>query len=479
MLATWVKDEMQTVDLRDKRLNNLLCEVLGQLAERPTASIPAACGGHAEMTAAYRLFDNEKATFASILQAHGDATGQRMAAQPVVILTQDTTEVDLTRPEQVVAGVGPLDGNSRVGLLLHLLHAFTTDGTPLGTIHAQAWTRNEQTSGSSSLSRAALKALPLAEKESYRWVQTLAQARQVARACPATTCVCVSDSESDIYELFVAALAEPRQVEWIVRACQNRAVIPANSQDREHLREYLLAQKVLFTHSTVVRQRVAKIARETRARRQSRPARTAKLSVRASQVSLRAPYRSAGKLPTVAVNAILVRETRPPKNMEPIEWLLLTSLPIENADQVRKVIQYYCTRWMIEVFFRVLKSGCRVEERRLETLDRVLTCLAIYLIVAWRTLYVCRLSRSCPEVDCETIFDPAEWQAVWKVLRRQNPPRTPPRLQEIVRLVAELGGYVNRAAPPGPHTIWIGLQRAHDFALCWKSFGPGASAKNV
>jgi hypothetical protein len=239
--------------------------VLSQLADRPTASIPAACGGHAEMTAAYRLFDNERATFDNILEAHADATRQRIAAQSVAILTQDTTEVDLTRPEQAIAGAGPLDGNSRVGALLHLLHAFTPDGTPLGTVRA-----------------------------------------------------------------------------------------------------------------------------------------------------------------------------------------------------------------LIEVFFRVLKSGCRVEERRFEALDRLLTCLAVYLIVTCRTLYVCRLGRSCPDLICEAVFEPAEWQAAWKVTQRSDPPRQPPALGEVVRIVAQLGRYVNRkrAAPPGPQTLWLGLQRVHDFALCWQLFGP-------
>jgi len=179
------------------------------------------------------------------------------------------------------------------------------------------------------------------------------------------------------------------------------------------------------------------------------------------------------------VNVVLVRETRPPKGEEAVEWLLLTSLPVSGRKQVQRVIQYYCVRWMIEVFFRVLKSGCRVEERRFEQVDRLLACVALYLIVAWRTLYICRLSRSCPDISCEAIFDPAEWKPVWKVVRHSAPPRKPPNLGVMVRLVAELGGYVNLPSkgPPGPQTTWIGLQRMHDFALCWKLFGPDAHGK--
>jgi hypothetical protein len=173
------------------------------------------------------------------------------------------------------------------------------------------------------------------------------------------------------------------------------------------------------------------------------------------------------------VNAVLVREVNPPPGEEPVEWLLLTGLPVDEVEQVRQVIQYYSGRWMIEILFRVLKSGCRVEERRFEQIDRLLACAAVYLIVAWRTLYVCRLGRGCPDESCEVVFEPAEWKSVWKVTHRTNPPRTPPRLGEMVRLVAQLGGYVPRPlSDPGPQTIWIGIQRMHDFALCWQLFGP-------
>jgi hypothetical protein len=175
------------------------------------------------------------------------------------------------------------------------------------------------------------------------------------------------------------------------------------------------------------------------------------------------------------LNVVLVREEQPPQGEEPVEWLLLTSLPIDDAEQVRQVIDYYRVRWMIEIFFRVLKSGCRVEERRFEAVDRVLACLAVYLIVAWRTLYVCRLGRSCPQLDCETIFEPAEWKATWKIVRRKDPPKSPPALGVMVKLVARLGGYVERQnSPPGPQTLWLGLQRVHDFARCWETFGPDA-----
>src|SRR5215211_6552730 len=142
MLAPWAVEEMQDVALRDKRLNERLQLILSQLAAHPTASIPAACGGHAETSAAYRFFDNDKVDFDSVLQPHLDCTRTRIAAQPVVLLVPDTTEIDLTRPEQQVQGAGPLDGGARRGVFLHELHAFTPDGTPLGTVQAIPWARD-------------------------------------------------------------------------------------------------------------------------------------------------------------------------------------------------------------------------------------------------------------------------------------------------------------------------------------------------
>ena len=479
MLAPWVIDEMKSVDLKDARLNDRLRHVLAQLAARPTASIPAACGGRAEMTAAYRLFDNKKVTFDSIIEPHAEMTRQRMAAQPVVLLVQDTTEIDVTRPEQQVAGAGPLDGNSRRGALLHALHGFTPDGTPLGTLSGTAWVRGEEPV-CAGLPRAERAATPIEDKESYRWVVMMQRIREEARRCPATQCISLADSEADIYELVVEATNEPPAADWIVRACQNRALLAGNGQETTEklLREYVLEQPILFGHTIQVRGRKAKVACETRGRRQPRESRKAEVAVRAVRVTLRPPWREDRKLPPVTVNVVLVSEVDPPAADEPVEWLLLTSLPVDALEQVRQVIEYYCVRWMIEVFFRVLKSGCRVEDRRFEHIDRLLTCLAVYLVVAWRTLFVCRMGRSCPDISCEAVFEPAEWKSVWKVMHRQDPPRQAPTLQAMLQLVAQLGGYVPRKKSlPGPQTVWLGLQRTHDFALCWERFGPESRSR--
>ncbi len=476
MLAPWAREEMETARLKDRRLNKRLKIVLSQLAAQPTASIPQACGGRSEWKAAYRFFENEKTSFEDVLQPHCDATRKRMKAQPVVLVVQDTTEVDVTRPEQVVAGSGPLDGGSRRGALLHLLHAFTPDGVPLGTVSGKAWVRDEEPINA-ELSRAQRAAVPIEDKESYRWVVTLQEAREQSQHCPSTQVICVADSEADIYELLVEGASEPKTADWIVRACQDRALIVDEDATEKHLRAAVLSQPVLFGKTLQIRGRTAKVSCEKRGRRQPRKSRKAELVVRATRVTLRPPWRLDHKLPPVTVNVVLVSEVNPPADDVPVEWLIITSLPVDEIEQVQKVIQYYCTRWMIEVFFRVLKSGCEVEQRLFEYMDRLLTCLAVYLVVAWRTLFVCRLGRSCPEIDSEAVFEPAEWQSVWKVMRREDPPKQPPSLGVMVRMIAQLGGYIDRkGTQPGPQTLWIGMQRMQDFATCWQLFGPGAEA---
>ena len=171
-----------------------------------------------------------------------------------------------------------------------------------------------------------------------------------------------------------------------------------------------------------------------------------------------------------------MREVQPPADEPAVEWLLVSTLPIDTVEQVRQVVEYYCVRWLIEVLFRVYKSGCRVEERRFAQMDRLLACAAVYLIVAWRTLLVYRLGRSAPDVDCEALFEPAEWKSVWMAVHQRTPPKKAPKLSVVLVLIAQLGGYVNRprSDPPGPQTIWLGLQRMYDFAQAWNLFGPEA-----
>jgi hypothetical protein len=391
-----------------------------------------------------------------------------------VLLVQDTTETDVTRPEKQVKGAGELDG-SRLGFFLHEMHAFTPDGVPLGTVWADIVNRTEGVSQASAAEkREERRQAPIEEKESMRWLTGLREARRVAKETPQTQCVCVGDSEADIYELF----AEPRSenpgdtpVHWLIRACQDRAL---STKGGTLLREHVLATPILYTVSLRIRGRRAKTAAETRVRRQNRETRQVEVEVRAATVTLRPPWRADRELPPVTVNVVLVREPNPPAGEEAVEWILVTTLPIDTEEQVKTIVSYYCVRWCIEILFRTLKSGCRIEERLFEDVERLLPCVAMYLIVAWRTLFVCRMGRSCPDMECEAIFEPSEWKAVWAAVQKKKPPRKTPKLSVMVHMIASLGGYIERAdSEPGPQTLWIGMQRMYDLSWAWDSFGPG------
>jgi len=482
MLAPWVIEETTDVNLQDKRLNSRMAEVLGHLAGSPNKSIPAACVTWSETLAAYRFFDNPKVTFEGILEPHIEATYRRIQDHSVVIVAQDTTEVEMTRPERKVIGAGPLNEGSRWGAFLHPMLAFTPEGTPLGTVYADAWAREPppKTPRTKQQRDHDRKYTSFEDKESYRWYESFEQAGAVAEASPETHVICVADSEADIYELLLSAKQD--RLDWIIRGCSDRALqnengSPANEEAASHLREKALQSPIRFTNEIHVRKREAKIPNDTRKRKQSRPAREAVVEVRAARLKLRAPWRFDRKLPAASVNVVLVSEVDPPEDEEPIEWMLLTSLPIGTEDEIRTVIRYYTVRWMIEIYFRVLKSSCRIEERQFETLERFLNAIAIYMIAGWRSLYICRIAREMPEESCEVIFEPDEWKSIQAFITMQPPQEKTPNVREIVQMIGQLGGYVNRKrdGEPGPLTVTLGLQRTHDITRCWLAFGPGAS----
>jgi hypothetical protein len=518
MVSDWAVEETASADFGDERLNRRYALIVSRIGNRPNLSIPAGCNGRAEMEATYRFTDNQSVTFEKILAPHGQCTLRRAAEHKVALFVQDTTEIDLTRPRQQVVGAGGLDGSRRRGVLAHVVHVFSGDGTPLGTSSAQIINRTgctEEHKGKRKRTKVEKEKQrthkPIEQKESMRWLDGQRSVREAAGRLPDTQCISIADSEADIYEL----LAEPREaangrcIDFVLRACRNRALemacgdkddqadetpgakapvrqapvrqAPPQAPAPRYLREALMAAPVLYTLELSIRERLAKTGLEIKGRRKPRESRRAKLEIRAASVRLRPPPRTAeqaARLPAVTVNAVIVREIDAPPGEEPVEWILLTTLPIDTTEQVKAVVEYYCVRWQIEILFKTLKSGCRIEERRFEHVERTERALGLYLIAAWRTMFVTFMRRQCPDMDCQAIFEPSEWKAVWMATQRTTPPKKRPTLQKIVTLIAQLGGYVLRKnSEPGTQTVWIGMQRMHDLAMAWDAFGPEARAK--
>jgi len=481
----WVKEELKTAEFGDARLEARFQMVMDDLSQKPSVSIPAACRGWKETFAAYRFFGNRRVTAERVLQPHRRATLQRLAMHPIVLMIQDTTEIDITRRKERMKGAGPMSDESQWGFYAHPLLAVTPERIPLGVVDADVWSRDlqefRQRQRKKEQDRRAKgkrrKQQPIEEKESLRWLEGYRKGCCVARVVPQTTIVVISDSEGDIYECFEEAAREDgaEKAEWIVRACQDRNL--SSPGEFRHLHAHVAATRVLGTVEVEVREQTPKNISD-RKRNQPRSARTATMTIQAARVKLRGPQRPGGRPPDVEINVVLVREQNPPAGEEAIEWLLLTSLPIRTFRQVRQVIAYYCCRWQIEVYFKVLKSGCKIEDRQFQDADHYLPCLALYMVIAWRVMYVMMLGRQCPEIPCGEIFGEAEWKAVYTVVRGQAAPAQPPTLATMISMIASLGGHLGRKhdGPPGPKAMWIGMQRMRDLALAWDAFQLAARA---
>ena len=464
--------ELSGGEFGDARLNRRARVMAEVLAQYPNMSIPAAFKSKADIEGAYRFFSNDSVKPDQIIAGHLEATYQRMDSLDFVLCVQDTTEIDLTRPAQQVDGSGPMDSESRRGAFFHPMIAFDGDGVPLGFVGQKIWTREAISRASQAEKVERRRKTPIEEKESYRWIEGLHWAEKAAAACPATTTVCVGDSEADIYDLFAAATASKQpNLDLLVRAGQNRNT----TENLDWVDQVRLAKKI-GEQTVAVRARVAKMSTAKSARSRSREARNADLEIRKATIELRRPLHGVKKLPaSISVNVVLCEETNPPKDTDPIRWMLVTTLPIDTIEQVKQIISSYCVRWQIEVYFRTLKSGCRIERRRFEAIARVRNALAFFSVIAWRVMYACHLGRECPEMDCEVMFEPSEWKSVYSVLGKDFPEEGCPSLNELVRAIACLGGFMNRANDaPGTQTLWIGLQRSYDLSNAWNTFGPGA-----
>jgi len=472
-----ISQEVQGVRLGDKRLNKRLEKIVAGLGSRPNESIPSATSNRAEMEAVYRFLDNDKVTPEGVLSVHFANTEERCSQHAVAILVQDTTELNLTRPEQQVDGMGPLEHNSRLGMFHHPLVAFDEAGVCLGAVWQSNWIREKiETERTAAQKQKSCRSRPIEEKESYRWLEGLRAARAVAGRNPHTTFILAADSEADIFEV----LSEQRQsvqgrsLEIVIRSAHDRRL----NASAEHLYSSVAATPLLETGELGVGKRRKQIKVEKRNRRENRDKRLATVEIRAATVTLKPPAHLENRFEPVNVNAVLINEPQPPEGQAPIQWLLLTSLPIDTIEQVKLVIHYYSIRWQIEIYFRTLKSGCRVEERYFERRQRFENCLAVYNIIAWKIMYLSALGRNCPELNCEVIFTPSEWQAVYVMIHRTVPPKEPPTLNSMTRMIASLGGYVIRKSThPGVQTMWIGMQRTYDLANAWDIFGPNSELK--
>jgi hypothetical protein len=460
----WVKEEFDGVTLGDKRLERRLQMLAADLFARPDQSIPCACHSEWKRTkAAYRFFGNPNVSLAAALGAHYTATTERVAGEPLVLAINDTTALDYSH-HPATEGLGTTGNSARAatGLLLHSTLAVNERGVALGLLDVQCWARPPEQFGKKKQRRRR----PIEQKESSKWLNSYQAVATVARRCPQTRLVQVGDRESDLYELFAlaqTAIAAHGGPDLLVRAMQDRRVDAA----AERLWAHLEAQPLAGTVSVSI------------PARPNRPSREATVEVRFAPVTLRAPASQKGT-PPVTLWAVLARERHAPQGAEALEWLLLTTVAVTSFAEACERLRWYGRRWQIEVFHKVLKSGCAIEQRQLQTRAQLERCLGIYLVVAWRILMLTRLGREVPQLPCTVVFDEYEWKALYCYTQRTAQlPEQPPTLGEALRMVGKLGGHLGRKSDgePGTKSLWIGLQRLTDLTAMWRVLSTVAPAK--
>jgi hypothetical protein len=440
--TNWAEEEFGSVRFYDPRLKRRLYTIAQDFFAKCEKNIPEACGSKAKTMGAYRFFQNKEVSMEVILNAHTEATIERIKNHRVVLAPQDTTILDYsTHP--MTEGLGPTNGieNNTIGLILHDTVAFTENGTPLGVIDAQCWARDLEDKGKSRRR----KELPIEQKESVKWLRSFQKLAQVQKLCPQTTLVSIGDRESDIYELFFAAMQSDAGPKLLIRAEQTRSRLV----EEEPLWNYMAAREADGTLQIHI------------ARQGGRKGRVASAEVRFAEVELSPPKRYASH-PSLKLWAVYLVETEASEDVTPIEWMLLTTAEVKTFKDAQTRVEWYAMRWRIEVYHRVLKSGCRIEDRQLGTAESIETCLGVDMVVAWRIYHLTMLGRETPDVDCTVFFSDVEWKALCcYVTKTPTPPKKPPSLKEAISMVATMGGFLgrNRDGHPGTTTLWRGLQR--------------------
>jgi hypothetical protein len=428
---SWAAEEFEGVHLGDKRLGKRVVLLAERLAEKPTASIPGACSGWAETQGAYRFFAHEEMDWRDILEPHWRCSAARMRRHEIVLCIQDTTGLDFNG--QDIAGLGPLSYEAQRGMYLHPTYAVTLAREPLGVLDAWMWAREPKDAEGH---RGGVL-------ESTRWVEGYERMAELASELPQTRLVYVADREADIIALMAKARDLGTAADWLIRSRHHRA-LPTGGKLWSAVTEGEPMGEIRFTLPSRHGQKAREVHQQVWARR----------------VEI-----SEAKGARLTATCIVAREVDAPAGVQPVEWRLLTNREAASFEAAAELIDWYRARWEIELFFHVLKNACRVETLQLSTMQRLERALALFMVVAWRIARLMRLGRTCPDLEAELLFEREEWQAAF-ILNKKRPPKKPPRLNEVVRLIARLGGFLGRKGDgePGVKTLWQGLMRVMDFA---------------
>ena len=452
--TSWAEKEFGGASLGDARLSKRLVSIAAAKAQKPSRAFSGvAKGDWPSVKAYYRLIDtpDESAvTMPNILQPHRERTLRRMKGQQTVLCIQDGSDLDYNNLAQC-DGLGEIGTNqtgakSR-GLHLHSTFAVTSKGLPLGVLHAQCFVPKTKAPEDDRPA----SAIPIEEKKTFCWIEHHRDLVAIAADMPNTRLVDVCDREADFFELFDEQRHKPR-VDLLVRAKHNRNLTEEPIKLFEAVRRTPVQSRVRVH----LPRQSARPKRSKQKVHPGRSARVAELAVRSMRIQIQPSIYCKDKEP-IDVWVIHALEENAPPQTKAVEWFLLTTINITSVQDAEQCLRWYCLRWRIEDWHRVLKSGCRIEDIAHETVERLRRAIAINLVIAWRIMLMTLLGRETPELPAEVLFSDIEIR-VLRAYAKKKGLKPPLLLGEAVRLVAKIGGYLGRTKdpPPGHELIWQG-----------------------
>ncbi len=467
----WAINEFGGADFGDKRLTNRLIRLADSFANSPEKSINQACEDWSQSKAAYRFFQNEAILGSEILASHVAKTIERSKEHSTILAIQDTSYISY-KTHKKTQGLGIISARVRskttnfqsYGLIMHTTFAVGTNGLPIGLLDQNISSRPPIAEEIRELKKRSHGiALPIEDKESIRWIKSFINCNNQPEL-KGVNVVTVCDREADMYDLFELGVSSDAL--FLVRASQNRTVNKASTYSKttgERLWE--LISKLNCQGEIEVNVPAD----------DDKPKRIAVLEVRFGSFIMNPPANHVKKkiknLPNLKLTAIYVREKSVPTGEEAIEWMLLTNMKVNNIEEAIEKVKWYCLRWRIEIFHKILKSGLKVEECRLGTAERLMRYLTVMSIIAWRIFYITLIARTESNLPCTYLLAEEEWKVLYTRMKHTKIyPDIAPTIREAVRWIAQLGGFLARKGDgePGPTTLWRGWRRLFDLTEGWK-----------
>jgi hypothetical protein len=456
-----VAGEFDRVELGDVRLRRRLQAAAARLSESPDLGFPRALKTERESEGFYRLLNNDRVGYRALVKAHALASRDRIDEGEVFRVIHDTTELSFGG-EVEREGLGSARGGGDQSFFAHVALGVSCVGRPLGVLGAQCWARTKPPRGNRKLSGKQLSRIP--DKESNRWGELVAEVEDLVGS--RGRAIHVTDREGDSYPLFCRM--RELDASFVIRMARDRFVLEhEDDETKVMLSEVLSALPTALTRSVPLSRRAQKPQPRSNRTHPARVERVATLAVRAGTLTLARPSYYDDALPeTLALNVVYVQEVDVPENADAVSWVLLTSEPIATTADVEAVVDHYRARWLIEEFFKALKTGCGFEERQLESFQSLTNALAVFFPIAWQMLLLRAMSRADPDAPAETVLTPTQI----KVLQHHQPQKMPLKgatVRDALYAVAGLGGHLKHNGPPGWRTLGYGMQDLLKYCTGW------------